>query len=104
MDHRSDFVSKRLAALYPETPIPLDHTDAYTLLIAVLLSAQCTDKRVNLTTPALFALADNPANMAQLSVEQINAIVRAGAAEGASDPSAVRDPAGRTRGPGAAIV
>mgnify|MGYP003638834876 CR=1 FL=1 len=76
MDHRSDFVSKRLAALYPETPIPLDHTDAYTLLIAVLLSAQCTDKRVNLTTPALFALADNPANMAQLSVEQINAIVR----------------------------
>lgn len=73
---KAEYVGDRLAALYPETPIPLDHFDAYTLLIAVLLSAQCTDKRVNLTTPALFALADNPHQMAQKSVEEINAIVR----------------------------
>lgn len=70
------FIESRLAELYPTTPIPLDHTSPYTLLIAVLLSAQCTDKRVNLTTPALFALADNPHDMARLAVEQINAIVR----------------------------
>ncbi len=73
---KAEYVGDRLAALYPETPIPLDHFDAYTLLIAVLLSAQCTDKRVNLTTPALFALADNPHQMAQKSVEEINTIVR----------------------------
>lgn len=73
---RAAYVGKRLAELYPQPPIPLDHKDPYTLLIAVLLSAQCTDKRVNLTTPALFALADNPTDMAQLSVEQIDAIVR----------------------------
>ncbi|GAB5560204.1 MAG: endonuclease III [Synoicihabitans sp.] len=66
----------RLAELYPETPIPLDHFDAYTLLVAVLLSAQCTDKRVNLTTPTLFALASTPQEMAKKSVEEINAIVR----------------------------
>jgi endonuclease-3 len=65
-----------LAEIYPETPIPLDHSDAYTLLIAVLLSAQCTDKRVNLTTPALFAGASTPQAMVKLSVEDINAIVR----------------------------
>lgn len=70
------YVSRRLAELYPKPPIPLDHRDPYTLLVAVLLSAQCTDKRVNLTTPALFALADNPRDMAQRTVEQINAIVR----------------------------
>jgi len=69
-------VGDQLAALYPETPISLDHFDPYTLLIAVLLSAQCTDKRVNLTTPALFALANNPRDMAQKSVNEINAIVR----------------------------
>ncbi len=71
---RADYVRKRLEELYPETPIPLDHTDPYTLLVAVLLSAQCTDKRVNLVTPALFALADNPADMATqkpLTVEKI---------------------------------
>ncbi|RRJ97609.1 endonuclease III [Opitutaceae bacterium TAV4] len=70
------YVSRRLAALYPTPPIPLEHRDPYTLLIAVLLSAQCTDKRVNLTTPPLFALADNPRDMARLTVAQIDAIVR----------------------------
>lgn len=73
---RAAYVNQRLEELYPKTPIPLDHTDAYTLLVAVLLSAQCTDKRVNLTTPALFALADNPADMAKQDVDKINAIVR----------------------------
>lgn len=73
---RATYVDQRLAELYPDPPIPLDHKDAYTLLIAVLLSAQCTDVRVNLTTPALFALADNPADMAKLDVDRINAIVR----------------------------
>ena len=73
---RAAYVSRRLAELYPETPIPLDHTDAYTLLIAVLLSAQCTDKRVNLTTPALFNRASTPHSMVRLSVDDINAIVR----------------------------
>jgi endonuclease-3 len=73
---RAALIDRRLAELYPETPIPLDHRDAYTLLIAVLLSAQCTDKRVNLVTPALFALADTPAKMAALPVEKIQAIIR----------------------------
>lgn len=73
---RAHYVADRLAALYPETPIPLDHTSAYTLLIAVLLSAQCTDKRVNLTTPALFAKASTPRDIVKLSVDDINAIVR----------------------------
>ena len=73
---RVDFVVKRLEELYPETPIPLDHTDAYTLLVAVLLSAQCTDVRVNQVTPDLFKLADNPADMAQVPVEDIKAIIR----------------------------
>lgn len=73
---RARYVEDRLAKLYPETPIPLDHFDPYTLLVAVLLSAQCTDKRVNLVTPALFKLADNPHDMAQKSVGEINAIVR----------------------------
>lgn len=73
---RSAFVENRLAELYPETPIPLDHRDAYSLLVAVLLSAQCTDKRVNLVTPHLWALADNPAAMARVPVEKIQAIIR----------------------------
>ncbi|MDR2980926.1 MAG: endonuclease III [Puniceicoccales bacterium] len=73
---RARYVGKRLAELYPEPPIPLHHKDPYTLLIAVLLSAQCTDKRVNLTTPALFKLADTPQKMARQSVEAVNAIVR----------------------------
>lgn len=65
-----------LEELYPETPVPLDHTDPYTLLIAVLLSAQCTDERVNKTTPALFSLANTPHKMAALSVGQIENIIR----------------------------
>jgi len=73
---RADYVRRRLAELYPETPVPLDHTDPYTLLIAVLLSAQCTDARVNLITPSLFALADNPADMAKLPVEQVREIIK----------------------------
>ncbi|MGC4075179.1 MAG: endonuclease III [Nibricoccus sp.] len=73
---RAAFIDQRLAELYPETPVPLDHKDAYTLLVAVLLSAQCTDKRVNQVTPALFALADNPAAMARVPVDQIQAIIR----------------------------
>ena len=73
---RAAYVLQRLQELYPETPIPLDHGDPFTLLVAVLLSAQCTDERVNQVTPALFALADNPADMARLEVEQIQAIIR----------------------------
>ena len=68
---RAEYVARRLDELYPSIPIPLDHTDAYTLLIAVLLSAQCTDARVNMVTPGLFALADNPHDMARQSVEDI---------------------------------
>jgi len=70
------FVIKTLEDLYPETPIPLDHKDPYTLLIAVLLSAQSTDARVNTITPLLFEKADNPHDMIQLSVEEIKAIIR----------------------------
>lgn len=73
---RAAFVDRRLAELYPETPVPLDHTDAFTLLVAVVLSAQCTDKRVNLTTPGLFARAGTPQAMAALTVAEIDAIVR----------------------------
>lgn len=73
---RAAHADRRLAELYPETPVPLDHRDAYTLLIAVLLSAQCTDKRVNLVTPALFARAATPQAMVKLSVSEIDAIVR----------------------------
>lgn len=69
-------ISAILAELYPETPIPLDHSDPYTLLVAVLLSAQCTDKRVNEVTPALFEKADNPHTMSALPVEEIENIIR----------------------------
>ena len=69
-------IAKILEKLYPETPIPLDHKDTYTLLIAVLLSAQCTDERVNKITPILFAKADNPFDMVKLSVEEIKTIIR----------------------------
>ncbi len=65
-----------LEELYPEVPVPLDHTDPYTLLIAVLLSAQCTDERVNQITPRLFARANNPYDMVQMSIEEIQAIIR----------------------------
>lgn len=70
------FVIDTLEELYPEVPIPLDHKDPYTLLIAVLLSAQCTDVRVNQITPLLFAKADNPYDMVKLSVEEIADIIR----------------------------
>lgn len=73
---RAEHLLRRLNELYPETPIPLDHKDPYTLLVAVLLSAQCTDVRVNLITPALFALADNPHDMMKAPVEEIKAIIR----------------------------
>ena len=71
-----NFVIKTLNNLYPKIPIPLDHKDPYTLLIAVLLSAQCTDVRVNQITPILFAKADNPFDMIKMSVEEIKAIIR----------------------------
>ncbi|MBK1882308.1 endonuclease III [Luteolibacter pohnpeiensis] len=73
---RAAHLLQRLNELYPETPIPLDHTDAYTLLVAVLLSAQCTDIRVNQITPALFALANNPHDMMKVPVAEIQAIIR----------------------------
>ena len=73
---RVSYILKRLQELYPEPPVPLDHSDAYTLLIAVLLSAQCTDARVNTVTPALFERADNPFDMAKVPVEDIKAIIR----------------------------
>jgi endonuclease-3 len=73
---RADYIHQRLQELYPETPIPLDHRNPFTLLVAVLLSAQCTDARVNLVTPALFDLADSAKDMVKLSVEKIDSIVR----------------------------
>ena len=73
---RAAYVDRRLAELYPETPVPLAHRDAFTLLVAVLLSAQCTDKRVNEVTPQLFAVADTPQKMARLPVADIQAIIR----------------------------
>lgn len=73
---KADYIVKTLDALYPNPPIPLDHKDAYTLLIAVLLSAQCTDVRVNQVTPALFTLADNPYDMSKIPVEDIKSIIR----------------------------
>ena len=71
-----EFVQEKLQELYPEVPIPLKHKDAYTLLVAVLLSAQCTDVRVNEITPTLFKRADNPHDMVKLSVEDIQEIIR----------------------------
>ena len=73
---RVSYIDQRLDELYPKPPVPLDHADPFTLLIAVLLSAQCTDQRVNQVTPALFALADNPFDMAQRSTESIREIIR----------------------------
>lgn len=71
-----EFIVSTLEKLYPETPIPLDHSDPYTLLIAVLLSAQCTDARVNIITPTLFKRANNPFDMVKLEVEEIKEIIR----------------------------
>src|SRR6187399_488818 len=73
---RATFVINTLKEIYPTIPIPLDHKDPYTLLIAVLLSAQCTDVRVNQITPILFAKADNPYDMVKLSIEEIKEIIR----------------------------
>ena len=73
---RVALVQQTLNQLYPEPPIPLDHFDAYSLLVAVLLSAQCTDERVNQVTPALWQLADNPFDMAKVPVEDIKAVIR----------------------------
>jgi endonuclease-3 len=73
---RAQLVGRMLAELYPSPSIPLDHKDAFTLLVAVVLSAQCTDKRVNLVTPELFALADTPARMAKVPVAEIQRIIR----------------------------
>ncbi|MEE8059904.1 MAG: endonuclease III [Pseudomonadales bacterium] len=73
---RVEYIQQTLQALYPTQPIPLNHADPYTLLVAVLLSAQCTDARVNKITPALFALADNPFDMAKQRVDKIKAIIR----------------------------
>lgn len=73
---RVAFVLETLQALYPDPPIPLDHKDPYTLLVAVLLSAQCTDERVNQVTPGLWQLADNPFDMAKVPVEDIQQVIR----------------------------
>ncbi len=73
---RVAYIQKKLNALYPHPPIPLDHTNVFTLLVAVLLSAQCTDERVNKVTPALFALADNPWDMARLPEQKILELIR----------------------------
>ncbi len=73
---RVAYIQQRLQEIYPETPIPLDHEDAYTLLIAVLLSAQCTDKRVNEVTPHLFVRANTPQAMVQVAVEEIREIIK----------------------------
>ncbi|MCP9803945.1 endonuclease III [Cyanobium sp. T1G-Tous] len=73
---RAALIMERLQQHYPETPVPLDHSDPFTLLVAVLLSAQCTDKKVNEVTPALFAAGQDPAAMAALSEETILAHIR----------------------------
>jgi endonuclease III len=73
---KANYIIEALEKLYPVTPVPLDHKDAYTLLIAVLLSAQCTDVRVNKITPALFKKADHPKAMIKLSVEEIREIIK----------------------------
>jgi len=72
----ADDIAIMLEEFYPEFIVPLDHKDPYTLLVAVLLSAQCTDVRVNKVTPSLYARADNPYDMVQLEVEEIKAIIR----------------------------
>ena len=73
---KAQFIVDELERIYPEVPVPLDHMDEYTLLVAVLLSAQCTDKRVNLITPALFTRANNPFDMAKVPVEEIREIIK----------------------------
>ncbi len=73
---RAEYIARRLDELYPDPPIPLDHTDSFTLLVAVLLSAQCTDERVNQVTPALFKLAKTPKKMAQQTIDDVREIIK----------------------------
>ncbi len=73
---KAKYIIEELEKLYPETPVPLDHFDTYSLMIAVLLSAQCTDVRVNQITPTLFARANNPYDMVKLTVEEIREIIK----------------------------
>ena len=73
---RAEYVSKRLDELYPDPPIPLDHTDSFTLLVAVVLSAQCTDKKVNEVTPALFARASDPQSMSKLPTSKVQSLIQ----------------------------
>ena len=73
---KAAFILETLQKLFPNPPIPLSHKDSFTLLIAVLLSAQCTDKRVNTITPILFALADTPEKMSKLSYQQVESIIK----------------------------
>lgn len=73
---RAELVQLELEKLYPEVPIPLEHTDAYTLMVAVALSAQTTDKKVNQVTPQLFAVADTPEKMAKLEVSEIKELIK----------------------------
>lgn len=73
---KAKMIGEQLDSLYPETPVPLDHKDPYTLLVAVMLSAQTTDKKVNEVTPFLFDLADSPQKMARMEVEEIHSIIR----------------------------
>lgn len=73
---KAQYIIDELEKLYPKTPVPLDHKDAYTLLVAVLLSAQCTDERVNMVTPELFRMADNPFDMVKVPVERIKEVIR----------------------------
>ncbi len=75
-DAKAKKIGEQLDSLYPETPIPLDHHDTYTLLVAVMLSAQTTDKKVNEVTPSLFKIADTPEKMASLEVEEIHSLIR----------------------------
>ena len=73
---KAKYILAELEKLYPTTPVPLDHSSSYTLLIAVLLSAQCTDERVNKITPLLFSKANNPLDMVKLTISQIQEIIR----------------------------
>jgi len=73
---RAEYILHRLQELYPKTPIPLEHRNPYTLLVAVLLSAQCTDKRVNEVTPSLWKVADNPWDMAKVRVKKVESVIR----------------------------
>ena len=75
-NQKANKIGKTLDRLYPETPIPLNHSSAYTLLVAVMLSAQTTDKKVNEVTPALFKMADTPEKMAKINVNVIKKAIR----------------------------